>query len=166
MALTSTPFIPRPLLLGAGAMVIASMAMVAYVRVAGISPSVVLDDAPPTVWRHLRFADRADGAVVVTDARSDRIVEVLQGEQGFVRGTVRGLAQERLRRGIGPERPFELQVTGTGRLVLFDPATERRVDLESFGRDNALIFARWARPTTAGPGRSAEPAPTAPREKP
>lgn len=156
MNLTSTPFIPRPLLLGAGAMVLASLVLVGYVRVAGISPSVVLDDAPPTVWRHLRFADRADGAVVVTDARSDRTIEVLHGEQGFVRGTVRGLAQERLRRGLGPEQPFELQVSGTGRLMLHDPATGRRVDLESFGRDNALVFARWVRP---GATVAAAPAP-------
>lgn len=156
MNLTSTPFIPRPLLLGAGAMVLASLVLVGYVRVAGISPSVLLDDAPPTVWRHLRFADRADGAVVVTDARSGRTIEVLHGEQGFVRGTVRGLAQERLRRGLGPEQPFELQVSGTGRLMLYDPATGRRVDLESFGRDNALVFARWVRP---GATVAAAPAP-------
>lgn len=150
MALTSTPFIPRPLLLGAAAMVVVSLALVAYVRVNGISPNVVLDDGPPTVWRHLRFADRADGAVEVSDARSGRTIEVLHGEQGFVRGTLRGLAQERLRRGAGPERAFELQVSAAGRLMLFDPVTERRVDLESFGRDNALVFARWIAPGSPG----------------
>lgn len=148
--LTSTPLIPRPLLLGAASMVVVSLALVGYVRLNGIPATVVLDDGPPTVWRHLRFADRPDGGVDVSDARSGRTIEVLQGEQGFVRGTVRGLAQERLRRGLGPEQPFELQVSAAGRLMLYDPVTERRVDLESFGRDNALIFARWVAP--GGPG--------------
>jgi putative photosynthetic complex assembly protein len=155
MAVTSTPFIPRPLLMAAAAMVLVSMALVAGTRLAGISPAVVLDDAPPTVWRHLHFADRADGAVVVSDAKSGLTLEVLQGEQGFVRGTLRGLAQERLRRGLGPAQPFELQVTGAGRLVLHDPATARRIDLDSFGRDNALIFARWAVPGAVGPRSTA-----------
>jgi len=153
MALTSTPFIPRPLLLGAAAMVVVSLALVAYVRVNGIPATVVLDEGPPTVWRHLHFADRNDGAVEVSDAKSGRVIEVLHGEQGFVRGTLRGLAQERLRRGFGPERPFELQVSAAGRLMLFDPATERRVDLESFGRDNALVFARWLAPGRPGASR-------------
>lgn len=159
MSFTSTPYIPRPVLFGAMAMALASMALVGYVRLAGISPSVVLDDAPPTVWRHLHFADRSDGGVEVTDARSGRTIEVLQGEQGFVRGTLRGLAQERLRRGLGAEQAFELQVTALGRLVLHDPATGRRIDLESFGRDNALIFARWALPAGSGPRTSSSTTP-------
>lgn len=141
MALTSTPFIPKPVLWGAFALMIATF--VGASVVARLDPPRSQLTGPTSQLRELRFADRADGAVDVLDAISGRPIETLRGEQGFVRGVLRGLAQERLRRGLGGDRPFLLVVGGDGRLALVDPATNRRVDLESFGRDNAALFARW-----------------------
>jgi hypothetical protein len=37
----------------------------------------------------------------------------VQGEQGFLRGTLRGLARERLRRGIGSGPVFQLMAAPT-----------------------------------------------------
>ena len=64
------------------------------------------------------------------------------GEDGFLRGTLRGLAQARQRDGLGPERPFSLTRYDDGRLALADEATGRRVPLEAFGPTNAGAFAR------------------------
>jgi putative photosynthetic complex assembly protein len=141
MAVTHTPHIPRPALLGAGLMMAATFVAAAWS--ARLAPSSTDFEGPTSQLRELRFADRADGAVSIVDAQSGRTIETLHGEHGFVRGVLRGLAQERLRRGLDGERPFLLIVGGSGRLALVDPATQRRVDLESFGRDNAAVFARW-----------------------
>jgi putative photosynthetic complex assembly protein len=141
MALTSTPFIPRPVLWAAAAMMLATF--VAATLSARLQPGRGSVEGPTTHLRELRFADRADGAVIVLDATSGRTIEALHGEQGFLRGVLRGLAQERRRRGLGSERAFLLMVGGDGRLALVDPATHRRIDLESFGRDQAAQFARW-----------------------
>jgi len=67
---------------------------------------------------------------------------VAPGTNGFLRGTLRGLARERKRQGIGPEAPFRLTAHDDGRLTLADPATGRRVDLESFGPTNAAVFSQ------------------------
>lgn len=152
MALTSTPFFPRPVLVGAGLMMLA--AFIAASMAARWQPARPAVEGPTTQLRELHFTDGADGAVNVIDAHSGRTIETLHGEQGFLRGVLRGLAQERLRRGLGSERAFLLLLGGDGRLALVDPATGRRVDLESFGRDNAALFARWldtALPAAAGP---------------
>ncbi|MCE9656974.1 MAG: photosynthetic complex assembly protein PuhC [Burkholderiales bacterium] len=121
------------------ALVLASIAAVAAVRVSGMP--ITPPDAAAVAESELRFVDRADGSIAVLDAASGRLIDNVVGESGFVRGTLRGLARERKRQGIGADQPFRLVARADGRLTLLDPATGRRVDLESFGPTNAAEFA-------------------------
>ena len=100
------------------------------------------DDAPVSWKRSLRFEDRPNGDVAVVDPSSQLEVTRFQGEQGFVRGTLRTLTRERMRRGIGSGPAFELIGHTDGRLTLLDPATDVRIDLESFGPTNMSSFAQ------------------------
>ena len=97
-------------------------------------------DASPAQVLQLRFEDRQDGSIAVIDYKTGKQIESVQGEAGFVRGTLRGLAQERIRRGLDSGPPFELIYRTDGRLTLTDTATGRMVDLESFGPTNAGTF--------------------------
>ena len=97
-------------------------------------------DASPVKVLQLRFEDRPDGSIAVIDYKSGKQIDAVQGEAGFVRGTLRGLAQERKRRGLDSGPPFELIYRADGRLTLSDTATGRLVDLESFGPTNASTF--------------------------
>ncbi len=99
-------------------------------------------DASPVKVLQLRFEDRPDGSIAVIDYKSGKQIDAVQGEAGFVRGTLRGLAQERKRRGLDSGPPFELIYRADGRLTLADTATGRMVDLESFGPTNAGTFFR------------------------
>lgn len=134
------PF-PRGPLLAAAALVGLAIVAVAFVRLTGIGSAHFPDAAAITV-RELRFEDQSDGSVAVYDARGNELVEVLTGSNGFLRGTLRGLARERKRSGLGPTQPFRLVGHSDGRLTLEDPATGRRVDLESFGSTNVAVFAQ------------------------
>jgi putative photosynthetic complex assembly protein len=100
------------------------------------------DDAPVSWQRSLRFEDRPNGDVAVIEAENQMEVTRFQGEQGFVRGTLRSLSRERMRRGIGSGPAFELIGHTDGRLTLLDPATGVRIDLESFGPTNMSSFAQ------------------------
>ena len=97
-------------------------------------------DASPVKVLQLRFEDRPDGSIAVIDYKTGKQIDAVQGEAGFVRGTLRGLAQERKRRGLDSGPPFELIYRTDGRLTLSDTATGRLVDLESFGPTNAGTF--------------------------
>ena len=134
------PF-PRGPLLGAMLLVVTALVAVAIVRLTGIGAAHTAD-APAVLVRDFRFEDRPDGSISVIDAADGRQVEIVTGANGFLRGTLRGLARERKRQGIGPEEPFRLIAHVDGRLTLVDPATGRRVDLESFGPTNAAVFYR------------------------
>jgi putative photosynthetic complex assembly protein len=129
-----------------GALLALTLAAVAWQSQVGGGP--VKDETPSVQWqRSLRFEDRPNGDIAVLDAASQREVARFQGEQGFLRGSLRALARERQRRGLGPQAPFELTGHVDGRLTLRDTATGQRIALESFGPTNSAVFAQlqWAR---------------------
>jgi len=138
--LLSDPASLRMPLMAAGALVVLSIIGVAAVRWSGVPIST--PDAPVVSARVLQFADRQDGGIDVTDVGTGRLVETVTGQSGFIRGTLRGLARERRRAGIGAAEPFALLAHSDGRLTLLDPSTSRRVDLESFGPTNLAEFVR------------------------
>ena len=131
---------PRGPLRAIAALVIAIVVTVVAVRWSGMQ--IREPDAQAVAQRSLRFADRPDGGVSIIDARSGLVVDTVQGEAGFLRGAMRALARERMRRGFGSEQAFDLIARADGRLTLSDPTTGQRLDLESFGPTNAATFAR------------------------
>ncbi|MFY8103696.1 MAG: photosynthetic complex assembly protein PuhC [Ramlibacter sp.] len=121
------------------ALALVSLAAVGWQRIA--APPVA-DVATDVAWqRALHFEDRPNGDVAVLDARDRREVARFSGEQGFLRGALRTLARERLRRGLGPTEPFVLTGHDNGRMTLSDPSTGTRIPIESFGPSNVAVFA-------------------------
>jgi putative photosynthetic complex assembly protein len=112
--------------------------VVAFARFQGLVWTV--QDAPVLWQRELVFSDTPDGQILVLDYSDSKEVARFKGEQGFLRGTLRALARERKRRGIGSQAPFRVIEHTDGRLTLLDPSTAQRIDLESFGPVNSAIF--------------------------
>lgn len=153
----SDPFHNRPLprgpLLGAVALVVFTIVLVAYARLTGYVPVGAEPSAYAVAERSLRFEDRLDGSIAVYDAGPDAgpdagadvepVTVLAPGTHSFLRSTLRGLARERRQYGIGPEIPFRIYEQRDGRLVLLDPATGRSIDLKAFGPDNWGVFARF-----------------------
>jgi putative photosynthetic complex assembly protein len=99
--------------------------------------------------RDLIFIDRADGAIVATDARTHAEVAVLPiGTNGFIRGTLRALSRERKQEELGREIPFRVTTWRDGRTTLQDTATGRQIGLDAFGSTNAAAFAGMLTPAT------------------
>jgi putative photosynthetic complex assembly protein len=139
-AIDTRPF-PKGPLYGAFALVALTFVGVGYARLS-TPPAPVPSDA--VAERQLRFVDRGDGSIDVMDAGAGRVIGRIEpGHDGFLRATMRGLAQERIRRGIGPDLPFTLSLHPDGRVTLDDPAIGRHVDLAAFGHTNEAAFARF-----------------------
>ena len=145
----ASPQVPRGALLAIAALVATALFGAGAVRLSGIE--IREPDAPALVVRELRFVDLPDGGVGVDDVRQGVRIATFEGENGFLRSTLRGLARERRRSGIGEEPPFELVGRADGRLTLIDPTTRRIIDLESFGPTNAAVFARLLPPASQRP---------------
>lgn len=134
------PPILKPLSLLFGFLVLV-LVVVAVARFGGFTWSV--KDAPIQWQRELVFADAPGGQISVLDFATQKEVAHFDGEQGFLRGTLRALARERKRRGIGSQPPFLVMGHTDGRLTLLDPSTGQRIDLASFGPTNSAIFRRF-----------------------
>ncbi len=119
--------------------------MVGLSLVAAVVGRLTHVEAPQTgsviASRDLQFLDNLDGSVLVRSAQDQQTVEVLTGENGFVRGTMRGLARNRRADNIGADAPFRLTAWSDGRLTLTDLSNDRRVELEAFGSENVAVFA-------------------------
>ncbi len=134
--------IPLPLVIGAAGL----MGFVTIVVGLGRSEGIGLSHMPPAAIVgsvDLTPEDRPDGSIVIRDARSRTVIaRVEPGQDNFVRATLRGFGQSRLRAGLTPEEPFRLTRFGDGGLELSDPATGRVVNLGAFGPSNFAAFTR------------------------
>ena len=139
------PIVPRAALVAAAVVIALTVAGAGLGRLAGAGAPTP-ETSPLLASRTLSFADRADGAVIITDAANGGAVEVLQGENGFVRGTMRALARERHQRSADLSTPFRLSAWQDGRVTLDDPATGRRIELTSFGTTNVGEFVKMLPP--------------------
>lgn len=91
--------------------------------------------------RDIRFADRPNGGVEVTNAADNTVIAELAPESNnFIRALMRGLVRQRVREGDGPQTPFRLTAWADGGLTLEDPDTHRSVELGAFGPTNAESF--------------------------
>ena len=121
-----------------GSMLLLILMGVGFARLQGYSAQEA--DAA-TVWqRDLVFTDGPEGSVLVIDAHSNKEIAKFEGEQGFLRSTLRALVRERRREGMGSATPLNLIGRADGRLTLLDPSTRQRIDLEAFGPTNAAVF--------------------------
>ena len=136
------PF-PLPPLVGAATLIGIVVASVAWLQLT-TEPQIEDPSADAVQSIALRFVDREDGAVIVVDAASDAVIDVLEpGTNNFLRATLRGLVRSRHAIGDLSEKPFRLSLIDDGRLLLTDPVTSRYADLWAFGETNALAFKRF-----------------------
>jgi putative photosynthetic complex assembly protein len=142
------PTVPRGAVIGAAVMLLFVMALTGAVSL-GLLPqsanpvaSRASQNVEAVQTRELRFADRADGAVVVSDAGTGETVKVIEfGQGGFLRATMRRMAKARVAAGIGAEPPFKLIRWENGALSLNDPETGRDAEIYGFGADHTKVFA-------------------------
>jgi putative photosynthetic complex assembly protein len=128
------------------AFLIAALLAVVVLLVANYVQSGKLEhqaDADVIAKKTLHFKDLPSGAVGVISADSGQMIAQVEGQAGFVRGILRALARDRRIRQISNDDAFELASHSDGRLTLIDLATNHRIDLESFGKDNAAEFAAF-----------------------
>ena len=133
---------PKEVLFGAAALIALTVIGATTARLTGVGKTPELSGRAVQSLS-LRFDDQANGSVLVRRA-AIRLSSTRSRPEtnGFMRATLRGLAQERRRSGIGDATPFLLTRWSDGRMSLDDATTGRDVALDAFGETNSGAFAR------------------------
>ncbi len=140
-ALNDNNVSPVALLLIAGLLVTVFTAVATY-RWSGMRPA---DNPTSTIvqTRAMHFVDKPDGSIEIFDQGATKPFDVAAPQtNGFLRGTLRGLARARKLNHAGAEQPFELVRFADGRLSLRDPVDGREIAMEPFGQSNSDVFKR------------------------
>jgi len=91
--------------------------------------------------RSLSFDDAPDGGIVVTDGATGALALTLPaGTNGFLRGSLRALADRRRISQLPHDAPFLLTAWQDGRITLDDPLTKQRIAVSSFGPTQVKSF--------------------------
>ena len=107
------PLVPPAALAILGSLLLITVLIVAAVRWSGLE--IRHPDAPSVRVSSLRFLDLPDGSIEVRDGVHGQRLAVVEGEAGFLRGALRVLSHDRMRRNIGAQAPFELHLRQDGR---------------------------------------------------
>ncbi|MHA7901250.1 MAG: photosynthetic complex assembly protein PuhC [Henriciella sp.] len=145
--------IPKPLLFGLGLLVTSVTGFVGISSLTGIGVADLSNEIAQERIQ-VRFLDEANGGVGAYDPQTEEAIHVFgPGEGGFVRTALRSLSMDRQQKGVGPTPPFELQLSATNNVVLFDPTTGKSITLTAFGDANQNDFAQLfnAHPTREMP---------------
>ena len=81
-----------------------------------------------------------DLATKILNENGSTLVEYPEGEQSFVSTILTVINRDRLKRNLDTSGPVILQQKENGRLSIFDPSSEKELDLMGFGQDNILVF--------------------------
>lgn len=98
------------------------------------------------------FVEQTDGVIQVMDAADgERLLELAEGEGGFMRGILRPLRRERMRHGQSMDPPYILTRYRSGAVTLADPSTDLVVDIAAFGATSMAYFSRLFTDDVGGP---------------
>ena len=81
-----------------------------------------------------------DLATKILNEKGAILVEHPKGEQSFVSTVLTVINRDRLKKNLDKSGPLILQQKENGRLSIFDPSSEKEIDLMGFGEDNILVF--------------------------
>ncbi|MCG6884303.1 MAG: pullulanase [Silicimonas sp.] len=143
--------IPRALVRGVMALMLAALAITTYASVTDRPPVSTPPVAPVKAEASLILeSDAASGAATVWLSDGTLLADLDPEAGGFIAGVHRVILRERIKHRVALDGPVLLQAFENGRMAITDPATGWSADLMGFGADNAAAFARLLAQTQGG----------------
>ncbi|MBK1735199.1 hypothetical protein CKO15_07855 [Halorhodospira abdelmalekii] len=99
-------------------------------------------DAPVVYETGIWFESLEDGGLRLLDDQGNELWSIAYDEEAYIHSTAQRLKEYRARDNVRTQLPFIVRGHEDGHVVVADPMTQRRVTVNSFGRDNAYAFIR------------------------
>ncbi|MCC5974889.1 MAG: photosynthetic complex assembly protein [Rubellimicrobium sp.] len=135
--------VPRILVQGMFALMLGSVALVAYAQISGRPNVGVLYEAEIVAERSVVLAgDRTGNYEAIDGVTGDLIAVSSENKAGFIGVIGRVLDRDRFVKGVGAGEPVRVVRRTNGNIAIIDDATGMVVELIGYGPDNVAAFAR------------------------
>ena len=116
------------------------IAFVVAFRMSELAPYSVPKHLDAKAEKEILLMISEDGDTLILDETGNILVRYSKEQENFVSTVTKVLERDRKKVGIFENSNVFLRLSDNDRLSIFDPATEREIDLAGFGNDNIQIF--------------------------
>ena len=116
------------------------IAFVAVFRMSDLSPYSIPKQLDIKAEKEILLQIGENGETIILDEYGNVLVSYSKEQENFVSTVTKVLERDRKKVGIFENSNVFLRLSNKDRVSIFDPQTEREIDLAGFGDDNIQIF--------------------------
>ena len=113
---------------------------VAVFRMSNLAPYSVPKQLDIKAEKEILLKIGEDGETLILDDVGNILVSYSKEQENFVSTVTKVVERDRKKVGVFENSNVFLRLSDNDRLSIFDPKTEREIDLAGFGNDNIQIF--------------------------
>ena len=135
--------VPRFLVIAMFALMLGTVALVSFAKIAGLPKVGVVTESPIAAERQIWLVGDRTGTSALADENGTIIARATAEEKGGFIGVI-GIAVHRQRavHGVTTNEPIRVVRRENGRIVIIDDSTGAVMELLGYGPDNVATFAR------------------------
>ena len=113
---------------------------VAVFRISDSSPFTISEQINVKVEREIALEIGEEGETLILDEAGNVLLSYSKEQENFVSTVTKVLERDRKKNGISENSNVVLRLSQDNRLSIYDPQTEREIDLAGFGQSNIQVF--------------------------
>ena len=113
---------------------------VAVFRISDLRPFTISEQINVKVEREIALEIGEEGETLILDEAGNVLLSYSKEQENFVSTVTKVLERDRKKNGISENSNVVLRLSQGNRLSIYDPQTEREIDLAGFGQSNIQVF--------------------------
>ena len=116
------------------------VALVAVFRISDFDPYSISKQENVKVEKEIILKIGENGETLILDQVGNVLLSYPKEEENFVSTVTKVLERDRKKIGVSKNSSVLLRLSNSDRISIFDPQTERQIDLAGFGEGNIQVF--------------------------
>ena len=116
------------------------VALVAVFRISDFDPYSISKQVNVKVEKEIILKIGENGETLILDQVGNVLLNYPKEEENFVSTVTKVLERDRKKVGVSKNSIVLLRLSNSDRISIFDPQTERQIDLAGFGEGNIQVF--------------------------
>ena len=116
------------------------VALVAVFRISDFDPYSISKQVNVKVEKEIILKIGENGETLILDQVGNVLLSYSKEEENFVSTVTKVLERDRKKIGVSKNSIVILRLSSSHRISIFDPQTERQIDLAGFGEGNIQVF--------------------------